>query len=79
MMVVDLPSFPWLRAGMDEDSAELVRQLYTHIGMAMEDASVIALDLGAPGSIFDADKVKKLEEAAELIVQLTKAARSIAK
>jgi hypothetical protein len=62
---------------MDEDKAELVRQLYTRIGMEMEDASVIGLELGAPQSIFDPSKIQKLEEVADSIVQLTKAARSI--
>lgn len=62
---------------MDEDRAELVRQLYTRIGMEMEDASVIALELGAPQSAFDPRKIQKLEKAADTIAQLTKAARSI--
>lgn len=62
---------------MDEDSKELVRQLYTRDCMIMEDASVIALELGAPQSTFDPGKIQKLEEAADSIVQLTRAARSI--
>ncbi|MEL7218127.1 MAG: hypothetical protein AAGK01_06815 [Pseudomonadota bacterium] len=77
MMAVDFTRTPWLRAAMDEDSAELARQLYTRIGMAMEDASVIALELGAPRSSFDLIKIQKLDKAADTIVQLTKAARSI--
>jgi len=64
---------------MDEDSAELVRQLYTRIGMVMEDASVIALELGAPQSTFDTGNVSELEEAARSIVHLDNAARSVAK
>ncbi|MEP3050837.1 MAG: hypothetical protein ABJP48_13830 [Erythrobacter sp.] len=63
---------------MDEDRAELVRQLYTRIGMEMEDASVIALELGAPQSTFDPGQIQKLEEVADLMVHLAKAARSIA-
>jgi succinylglutamate desuccinylase len=77
MMLVDFLRDPWRRSAMDEDSAELIRQLYTRAGMTMEDASVIALELGAPRSTFDPNKIQKLEETADTIVQLTKAARSI--
>lgn len=62
---------------MDEDSTEMVRQLYTRVGMLMEDASVIALELGGPRSEFDQDKIRELDAATQSIVQLTKAVRSI--
>jgi succinylglutamate desuccinylase len=62
---------------MDEDSAELVRQLYTRICMEMEDASIIALELGAPQSTFDASDIAKLGEAAQSIADLVKATNSL--
>ncbi|MEO0419075.1 MAG: hypothetical protein AAF249_09435 [Pseudomonadota bacterium] len=67
----------WLRMSMDENETELLRLLYTRIGMTMEDASDIALKLGGPVSAFEPDEVQKLELAVERISALTQAAHRI--
>lgn len=60
---------------MDESKAELLQLIYTRIGMIMEDASLIALELGAPGSQFAPDRIAVLERSMKAIAALAKAAR----
>lgn len=77
--MVDYPAIPWLRDVMDENETEFVRLLYTRIGMVMEDASIIAIELGGPGSTFDSDKIAELEKSVSAISALMDAAKSIEK
>ncbi|MEL7218165.1 MAG: hypothetical protein AAGK01_07010 [Pseudomonadota bacterium] len=63
---------------MDENETELLRLLYTRIGMVMEDASILAIDLGAPSSQFDPDKVEALRKSVATITKLMDAVQSIA-
>jgi len=63
---------------MDESETELLKLLYTRIGMEMEDASIIAIELGAPSSTFDRDKASKLSRTVEKITALADAVQSIA-
>lgn len=63
---------------MDENEAELLRQIFTRIAMKMEDASIIALDLGAPSSQFDPDKVEALQKSVAAISKLMDAAQFVA-
>ena len=77
MMAVDLPVIPWLLVCMDEGKAELARMLYTQVGMAMEDASGIALKLGGSRGTFTASETEKLEQAANTITHLLQAAKAL--
>ena len=76
MMAMDFLLDPRLRDAMDENEVELIRLLYTRVGMIMEDASVIALALGGPER-FDDDAVEALEQASAKISSLLAAARSL--
>lgn len=62
---------------MDENETELLRLLYTRIGMAMEDASIIAIELGGPNSRFRQKKVVELRRSIAAISKLIDAAQSI--
>lgn len=64
---------------MDENETELLRLLYTRIGMVMEDASIIAIELGAPSSTFDPDRIAELGKSVSAISVLMDAAQSILK
>lgn len=64
---------------MDESEAELLKLLYTRIGMIMEDASVLAINLGAPGSAFDAEQVAELQQVSDAIASLAQAAQVLGK
>lgn len=77
MMVVDFICLLWLRTYMDDDKAELIKQLYTCAGTVMEDASIIALELGGPRSAFAQEETDRLERAAQSITHLLQAARSL--
>ncbi len=66
-----------LRVVMDEDQAELVRQLYTRAGMALEDGADLALRLGSPRSAFEESKVAELENGIERAANLVRAAYSL--
>ena len=55
---------------MDEDTADLVVQLCTRIGMTMEDASVDALTIGAMDAAERADAIARLEAASCRISRL---------
>ncbi len=63
---------------MDDNEAELLRLIYTRIGMELEDVTIVALELGAPSSRFDPDKVEQLSKSVEAISKLADAAQSIA-
>lgn len=77
MMAMDFVSVPCLRARMDENEEELLRLLYTRIGMIMENASITALDLGGPRSRFEEPKRQKLGKAVFAINALFKAANAV--
>lgn len=62
---------------MDEEQAELVRLIYTCIGMIMEDASVIALGLGSPGTAFDPEKAEELRKSVDAVSTLVATARTL--
>jgi hypothetical protein len=62
---------------MDEDTADLIRQLYTRVGMALEDAGLVALTLGSPRSTFDPEKVAELDVKIEQAGHMLKAAHSL--
>ena len=67
-LTVDFAASLRLRSRMDDDTLELIVQLCTRAGMAMEDASVIALSVAGPRD--DANLERALEElrlAAEVI------------
>ena len=78
MMAVDCSPIPWLRVAMDEIEAELLRLIYTRIGMEFEDATIVALELGAPSSRFDPDKIEELRKSVTAVSSLMDAAQSIA-
>ncbi len=63
---------------MDANQAELLRLIYTRIGMELEDAGIIALELGAPSSVFEQEMVVELGSAVEAISALTNAAKALA-
>lgn len=63
---------------MDENETELLKLLYTRIGMTMEDASILAIDLGSPSSQFDPVKIVELKKSIATISKLMDAAQSIA-
>ena len=62
---------------MNDNEAELLKLIYTRIGMIMEDASIIALELGGPKSKLEADKRVELSEAVEVIIALWGAADAL--
>lgn len=62
---------------MDENEVELLRLIYTRIGMTMEDASVIALELGGPRSEFDPVKTGALRRSVDIIAALIAAAQAL--
>ena len=62
---------------MDDNTRELTALLYTRIGMMMEDASVIALELGGPGNEHKPTKVQELRRSVHAIVALLAAAQAV--
>ena len=67
MLRVDLAASAWLRRSMDDDTTRLVIELCTHIGMLMEDASVLALTLRQVVPDARAASIKQLITASEQI------------
>jgi len=59
---------------MDDDTAELIAQLCTRIGMIMEDVSDMALTLGKADAGHRAKSLRQLERASEQISRLVRAA-----
>jgi len=64
---------------MDENEAELLRQIYTRIGMIMEDVSIVALELGAPATSLEREKIAALSDAVATISSLNAAAGALTK
>lgn len=62
---------------MDESETELLRLIYTRIGMIMEDASINALELGGPRSTFNAGKIATLERSIRKLSALYQAAKAM--
>lgn len=62
---------------MDENEAELLRLIYTRIGIILEDASVTALDLGGPESRFDEEADDRLTATVSSTSNLMDAATTI--
>ena len=60
---------------MDEDTSELIAQLCARIGMIMEDASVVALTVGALAGVERDNAIVVLADAAERISALVAAAK----
>lgn len=64
---------------MDENQAELLRLIYTRIGMIMEDTSVVALELGAPSSEFAHTRIDELNRSIAVIETLASAAQKLSR
>jgi hypothetical protein len=77
MLVMDLCPNTWLGHPMDASQEELLRLLYTRIGMELEDASIIAIDLGSPRSTFDPSSQLKLRKSVDAISALTAAVEAL--
>jgi hypothetical protein len=58
-----------------DDTDELIIRLCTHVGMIMEDASIVALTLGGLSPAERADPIAELCIASERIERLMEAAR----
>jgi len=63
---------------MDDDQSHNLQSIYTQIGMIMEDAALIALQLGGSKVERDHAKEPELEKAVNEINELMKVAQSIA-
>lgn len=74
---MDLRAFAWLLLGMDEADIELLRLLYTHIGMEMIEAGDSALRLGGPRADLDPGEIGDLERSIAKITALLQAANVI--
>ena len=74
-LVVDLLLVTRLRAGMDKDISDLIVQLCTRVGIAMEDASVVALTVMGMEREERLAALIELDAAAERITVLVQAAR----
>ena len=64
---------------MDEEVANLIRQLCTRAGMIMEDVSARAICVGAPEADELAAVVSEIEVAAQDIGSIASAARALNK
>ena len=64
------PPAQGLAARMEDDTADLIAQLCTGIGMTMEDASEDALTIGAMDATERADAIARLEVASDRISRL---------
>lgn len=64
---------------MDKETSDLIAQISTHVGMIMEDASVIALTLGRVGSEARVTKVCDIADAAAKIYALTEAIKALSR
>lgn len=62
---------------MDENQTELLRLIYTRIGMVMENASVVALDLGGPSRGFDDELASELRRSVDAVAALMAAAQAL--
>lgn len=66
-----------LRPVMDASKAELLKLIYTKIGVIMEDASVIALELGGQRGPLDQANAAKLQNSVHELSALASAARAL--
>ena len=66
---------PGVAPFMDEDTSELIAQLCARIGRIMEDASVVALTVGALAGVERDNAIVVLADAAERISALVAAAK----
>ena len=62
---------------MDDDTRELTAQLFTRIGMIMEDASPVALLAGSGDHAGLEEAVVAIEQAAEKVAALASAIRAL--
>lgn len=62
---------------MDETDSELLKLIYTKVGTVMEDASVIALELGGPNGGLNQDARVRLASAVASIAALLAAVNAI--
>jgi hypothetical protein len=62
---------------MDDDTAKLIADLYTRVGIIMEDVSIVALTLGSAAAIDRSESLKQIERAADQISKLMQAARAL--
>lgn len=62
---------------MDDDTRELTAQLFTGIGMIMEDVSPVALMAGSGDQAAQEQAVAAIEQASEQIIALTSAIRAL--
>lgn len=76
-MPVDFSLNAWLRWVMDEDEVELLKVLFTHIGMEMVEAGDEALRLGGPASAFDPTEIAELDRSISKVTALLHAVRTM--
>lgn len=76
MLVLDFAQIQWRGHCMDEDTNEYIAQCCTQIGMIMEDASILALELGGLPVVDRGQRFAQLKQACEEITNLLDAARS---
>lgn len=62
---------------MDDDTRELIAQLFTRVGMIMEDASPVALLAGSGDQASLKVAIAAIEQAAEKIAALASAIRAL--
>ena len=74
-LAVDFPPVTRLRAGMDDDTSDLVALLCTHAGMTMEDASGLALTVTSLKREERLTALAELDAAAGRITVLIQTAR----
>jgi hypothetical protein len=60
-----------------DDTDELVALLCTHVGMIMEDASVVALTVGARFSSERTDAIDKLHKATRIAAHIMEAVKVV--
>ena len=70
--------FPGVVPAMEDDTSELIAQLCTRLGMIMEDASVVALTVGALAGVERDDAIEVLADAAVRIGALVGAVKALA-
>lgn len=73
---MDLCVRPWLRVPMGERTPLTASEIYTKIGIIMEDASLVALKLGGSRAELEPAKLHELETAVDEINQLMRAAQT---
>lgn len=74
---MDFSPGAWLRYGMDEADIELLRQIYTHIGMELVEAGDSALNLGGAQTNFDPAEIAELDRLITKVTAMLHAANAI--